>query len=107
MMIKMNIITLFASAGLFVTIGDLVLAQWARTSNWILLVLGLLLNIVGIAFYANTLRLESVGLATAIFLGINIIAVTLGGYFFLNQGITFRESAGLLLLAIAIIIIEI
>jgi multidrug transporter EmrE-like cation transporter len=103
----MNIITLFASAGFFVTAGDLVLAQWARTSNWILLIIGLLLNVVGIGFYANTLRLESVGLATAIFLGINIIAVTLGGYFFLNQNLTFRQSTGLLLLGFAIIIIEV
>lgn len=102
----MNSITLFAGAGFFVTIGDLVLAQWARTTNWTLLVLGLMLNIIGIAFYANTLRLESVGIATAIFLGINIIAVTLGGYFFLNESLTLRESGGLLLLGIAITIIE-
>ncbi|MBT4805109.1 hypothetical protein HON71_02975 [Candidatus Woesearchaeota archaeon] len=102
----MNTITLFAGAGLFVTIGDLILAQWARTSNWILLAVGLLLNVIGISFYANTLRFESVGLATAIFLGINIIAVTMGGYFFLNQNLNLRESMGLLLLAVAIIIIE-
>jgi multidrug transporter EmrE-like cation transporter len=103
----MNLITLFAGAGFFVTIGDLVLAQWARTSNHTLLVLGLLLNITGIAFYANTLRFESVGLATAIFLGINIIAVTIGGYFFLNQSLTARELTGLLLLAFAIVVVEI
>jgi len=103
----MNLITLFAGAGLFVTIGDLMLAQWARTSYWVLLVLGLSLNVIGLIFYANTLRLESVGIATAIFLGINILAVTLGGYFFLNQSISFRGVIGLLLLASAITIIEI
>ncbi len=103
----MNIIILFACAGLFVTIGDLVLAQWARNGNWILLVMGLSFNIVGITFYANILKLESVGLATAIFLGINIVAVTLCGYFFLNQSLTFRELTGLLLLTFAVIIIEI
>ena len=103
----MSTIALFAGAGLFVTIGDLILAQWARTSNWILLVLGLLLNIVGIGFYAQTLKLQSVGLATAIFLGINIIAVTIGGYFFLNQSVTLKEFLGVLVLASAILIIEI
>lgn len=103
----MNLITLFMGAGLFVTSGDIVLAQWARTSNWALFVLGLLLNIVGIMFYANILRLESVGLATAIFLGINIVAVTLGGYFFLNQSLTIRQLEGVLLLIFAIIMLEI
>ena len=103
----MSTIALFAGAGLFVTIGDLILAQWARTSNWILLVLGLLLNIIGIGFYAQTLKLQSVGLATAIFLGINIIAVTIGGYFFLNQSVTLKEFLGVLVLASAILIIEI
>jgi multidrug transporter EmrE-like cation transporter len=103
----MGLLTLFAGAGFFVTIGDLILAQWARTNQWMLLVIGLLLNVIGIAFYANTLRLESVGVATAIFLGINIIAVTLAGYFFLNQNLSFRESAGLMLMAVALVMIEI
>ena len=103
----MNSAMLLVGAGISVTIGDLILAGWARTSNWNLLIIGLLLNVVGIIFYANTLKFESVGLATAIFLGINIIAVTLGGYFFLNQSLNLRESLGILLLGIAIVIIEI
>ena len=102
----MNSIALFAGAGAFVTIGDLILAQWAKTNNWVLFGLGLLLNLVGIGFYANTLRFESVGLATAIFLGINIFAVALGGYFFLNQSMNIKESFGLLLLGLAIFVIE-
>ena len=102
----MSTIALFAGAGLFVTIGDLILAQWVRTSNWILLVLGLLLNIIGIGFYAQTLKLQSVGLATAIFLGINVVAVALGGYFFLKQSITIKESFGLVLMVLAIVVIE-
>jgi multidrug transporter EmrE-like cation transporter len=102
----MNQIILFLGAGLFVTIGDLILAQWARTSNWILLVTGLILNLVGIGFYAQTLKLESVGLATAIFLGINVVAVALGGYFFLRQSITIKEFAGLGLMMLAIMVIE-
>ena len=102
----MTLTTLFLGAGLFVTVGDLVLAQWARTSNWTLLALGLLLNIIGVGFYAQTLKLESVGLATAIFLGINVVAVALGGYFFLKQSITIKESFGLVLMVLAIVVIE-
>jgi len=103
----MNFITLLLGAGLFVTTGDLVLAQWARTSSWLMLVLGLFLNLIGIIFYANMLKLESVGLVTAVFLGINIFAVALGGYFFLNQSLTVREFFGLVLIALAIIVIEV
>jgi len=106
-MTNMNIITLFAGAGFFVTAGDLILAQWARTSNGLLLVLGLLLNVLGILCYAQTLRLESVGIATAIFLGINIIAVALGGYFWLQQNLTRTDFIGLGFLVLAIILLEV
>ena len=103
----MNTWILFGGAGLFVTIGDLVLAHWARTSNWGLLVTGLLLNLMGIACYANTLRFEGVGVATAIFLGINIVAVTLGGMLFFRETWTIRTILGLTLLVGAMVLVEV
>lgn len=103
----MNITMLFFGASLFVTVGDLLLAQWARGDSWNFLFIGLVLNLIGIGFYAQTLRLESVGIATAIFLGINIFAVALSGFLFFGQSYTTRESVGLILLVLAIVLIEI
>ncbi len=103
----MNLITLFAGAGLFVTAGDLILAQWARTSNWSLLAIGLVLNLLGIVCYANTLRFTGVGIATAIFLGVNILAVALGGMLFFRETLSFRTIAGLVFLLTAIVLVEV
>lgn len=103
----MNTLHLFVGAGLFVTIGDLILAQWARTSNWTLLALGLSLNLMGIACYANTLRFTGVGVATATFLGINILAVALGGLLFFRETFTLRTIIGLFLLLLAIGLVEV
>ena len=103
----MNTWILFAGAGIFVTIGDLVLAQWARTSNWPMLIAGLLLNLLGIACYANTLRFSGVGVATAIFLGINILAVAFGGMLFFKETFSLRTVAGMTLLLTAILLVEV
>ncbi|MAF50812.1 MAG: hypothetical protein CMH64_01850 [Nanoarchaeota archaeon] len=102
----MNLITLLIGAGIFVTFGDLVLAQWARENHLPFLFLGLFLNLIGIVFYANTLKLESIGIATAIFLGINILAVSLGSYFVFNETISLKNTLGMGLIVLSILMIE-
>ena len=103
----MNGLFLLTSAGVFVTLGDLALAYWARVGQIPFILLGLLLNLLGILFYSQTLRRESVGIATAIFLGFNILAVTLGGVFLFDENIGLSRMFGLLTLAGSIIFIEV
>jgi multidrug transporter EmrE-like cation transporter len=103
----MNLTTLFTLAGLGVTTGDLLLGHWARTSNWIFLVIGLIFNVIGILFYANTLTLRSVGIATAIFLAINITAVSITGMIFFREDVSILQFVGIGLIVLAIVLIEI
>lgn len=103
----MNIVTLFVFAGLGVTIGDLILCYWAKTGNLPSLILGLLFNIIGIIFYANTLKLETVGIATTIFLASNIVAVTVLGILFYNESVSWMQVGGIVLILFAIVLIEI
>ena len=103
----MNLLILFTLAGLGVTTGDVLLGHWARTSNWIFLVIGLVLNVIGILFYANTLSFRSVGIATAIFLAINIIAVSIAGVIFFREQFSVMQFIGIGLIVVAIMLIEI
>ncbi|MBT3984891.1 hypothetical protein HOD38_03125 [archaeon] len=104
---RLNLALLLLGAGIFVTLGDITLFHWARNNHWIHLALGLALNVVGITFYALTLRIESIGVATAIFLGINILAVSLAGFIFFSESIHLRGAIGMILIAFAIFLIEI
>lgn len=103
----MNTIYILAIAGTFVTAGDLALAGWARAGQHLLMVAGVLLNIIGILFYAQTLGRENVGMATAIFLGFNIFAVTLGGILLFGENISIARIIGLSLLTVSIILVEV
>ena len=96
---------LLIGAGIFVTAGDLVLARWAMNGSG--LWLGLALNLVGIMFYAQTLRLESVGVATALFLGVNIAAVALGGYVVFGDALTRNSMLGIGLMVLSIVLMEV
>ncbi len=103
----MNPITLLIGAGIFVTAGDLFLAGWARVNYIGYLVAGLLLNLTGIVFYAFSLRAEIIGIATAIFLGLNIFAVSLGAYFLFDESIPLRGAIGISLIIISIMLMEV
>jgi multidrug transporter EmrE-like cation transporter len=104
---KLVLATLLFMAGVFVTIGDVILFQWARENNFVHLIFGLLFNVAGITFYAQALKFESLGLATAMFLGLNILAVTLAGCFIFGERIPLKGVLGMGLIAISIFLIEI
>lgn len=93
-------------AGVVVAAGDLALAYWSRAGALPFLVAGLALNLVGIGGYALTLRLENVGVATGVFLGLNILAVTLGGVVLLGENLSAPRAILLAVLAASIVAIE-
>ncbi len=103
----MKLATILLIAGLCVTSGDIVLALWAKQSKSYLFLIGMLLNILGIIVYAQSLRLESVGIATALFLGINILAVTVMGMIVFKEMLNIKQVLGLVGMVLAMVMIEI
>lgn len=103
----MNVLYTLVIAGILVAIGDIVLAQWSRLGGTLFLLLGLAINLVGILLYAQTLNVEHVGIATALFLGLNIGAVTLGGTFLFNEPLSLGRILGLLTLFTGIVLLEV
>lgn len=86
--------------------GDFFLAYWAQRNLPLCLVIGFILNFIGLLFYAFSMRFEQVGIATAIMLGLNIFVVAVGGWIVFNETLSWSTMGGLLLLIIAIILIE-
>ena len=103
----MNPTYLLATAGVLMASGDLALAVWARGGQIYFIALGLLLNLIGIVAYANTLGVQNIGVATAALLGLNILGVALFGYFFFGQSLSAMQAAGMFVLAASIIFIEV
>jgi len=103
----MNVLYTLIIAGILVAIGDVALAQWSRLEEAQFLLLGLVFNLVGILLYAQTLSVEHIGIATALFLGLNIGAVTLSGIFLFNESLSSGKIFSLLTLLLGIILIEV
>ncbi|MFA6460872.1 MAG: EamA family transporter [Candidatus Woesearchaeota archaeon] len=103
----MKLATILLIAGLCVTSGDIVLALWAKQSKAYLFLIGMLLNVAGIIVYAQSLRLESVGIATAMFLGINILAVTIMGMFVFKEMLNLKQALGLAGMVLAMVVLEV
>lgn len=103
----MNTIYILTIAAVFVTGGDLALAQWARTNQFSFIITGLLLNLLGIIIYAQSLHSENIAIATALFLGLNIFAVYLGSIFLFRESISLSRGIALGILLFSMIAIEI
>jgi spermidine export protein MdtJ len=103
----MNAIIQLAIAGIMVALGDLALAQWAKSSQVAFLLIGVFSNILGIITYARVLSLEHIGVATAVFLGLNILIVAFGSFLVFGESISAARAAGLAVIATGIVLVEV
>lgn len=102
----MNLFLLFLFAAIGVMTGDVFLYYWAKNDFFINLIFGLFFNLIGIIFYAHTLKFENLGIATAIFLSMNIVAVMLAGVILFKDQLSLLQILGISMLIVAILIIE-
>jgi multidrug transporter EmrE-like cation transporter len=102
----MKTILLLVIAGVLVSVGDFAFVKWMVGKNANFLLVGILLNIIGILFYAQTLSSEELGISTAAFLGVNIFLTSLGGKFLFKQDLGSGQIIGLIILLFGLILIE-
>lgn len=100
-------IYLLAAAGTLMALGDIALAAWSKEGQMHLIAAGLLLNIIGIIAYACTLGVGSVGAATAVMLGLNILMVAIFGYLFFGQALGAARALAMIMLVASIFFIEV
>lgn len=102
----MNAVYTLALAGVLVAIGDISLAHWIRAGSGLLFAIGILMNLTGIVVYSQTLASAQIGLATATFLGLNILVVTLGGALVYREIPNLSSVSGMALLLVGIGLIQ-
>lgn len=103
----MNIaIILLLIGGIVFTLGDLIMKKWALTNSHLFYLIGMGLYIVGLAFLAQSYKYKHIGIASAIIVLINIIALSLVSYFYFKETLSLAHIFGLVLGMISILIIE-
>lgn len=87
-------------------IADIFFKLWNDKGNTYLIVLGVILYLIGTAFWVLSLRYDTFTKSGAIFLLINIIFLSLAGVFFFKDGLSLINKIGIFLGMISIIMVE-
>ncbi len=85
------------TAGILLTIGDIVLKQWVKYSYTSLYIGGILLYLISMNLLAHSYKYEDIAVASMLMVIFNIITLTLVGYFYFNENITIYEITGIFL----------
>lgn len=85
------------TAGMLLTIGDIVLKQWVKHSYNSLYIGGILLYLISMNLLAHSYKYEDIAVASMLMVVFNIITLTLVGYFLFDENITVYEVTGIAL----------
>lgn len=85
------------TAGMLLTIGDIVLKQWVKHSYNSLYIGGILLYLISMNLLAHSYKYEDIAVASMLMVVFNIITLALVGYFFFDENITVYEVTGIVL----------
>ncbi len=85
------------TAGILLTIGDIVLKQWVKHSYSSLYIGGILLYLISMNLLAHSYKYEDIAVASMLMVIFNILTLTLIGYFFFHENITLYEITGIIL----------
>jgi multidrug transporter EmrE-like cation transporter len=102
----MNLALIFLG-GLIVTVGDLVLKQWVRSSSLLYYLAGIALYTMGGSLLALSFREKDIAVASVIFIVFNVITLTIAGMILYEEHLTYSKVIGICLALASIIILEI
>ncbi len=97
---------LISIAVFFEVVADIAFKQWTKQAHLSLFTIGMLLYIVGTAFWAYSLRHELLSRAITVFTVTNLIAVVLVGVLIFNERLTIYNKIGIGLGIMSIIFVE-
>jgi multidrug transporter EmrE-like cation transporter len=89
------------------TIGDIIMKQWVINKNPWLFCLGIFIYLIGLGFLAYSYNYKNIAVASAIFVILNIIALSLVSWFYFREALTPVQIIGIIVGIIAIFILEI
>jgi len=92
--------------GVFLTIGDVVFKYWTGHEKPLLYVVGLLLYVAGLIPLIESYKYQNIELASALLVLFNIIILTIVGWMYFGERISWLEIAGLLAAGVAVLCLE-
>jgi len=107
-----SILTLLFIAGTFLTLGDLSMKQWIKTSGGnflthpLIYTIGMIFYVIGLTLYAFSLKQENIAVATIIVIFFNILTVLFIGRYFFGETFTLFHYVGMFFGLLAIIAFE-
>ncbi|MBP6889077.1 MAG: EamA family transporter [Candidatus Moranbacteria bacterium] len=91
------VLFLTITAGIILTIGDIVLKQWVRNSSSLFYAGGIFLYLISMNLLAYSYKYENIAVASLLMVIFNILTLTFVGYFFFHENITPYEIIGIVL----------
>lgn len=93
-------------AVLLEVVADVLFKKWATENRSILLLAGLLIYFIGTIFWAFSLQHEYLSKAISIFVILNLVLVTLAGFFLFGENVSNPAKVGIVLGIVSVALIE-
>jgi multidrug transporter EmrE-like cation transporter len=103
---KLLAIILIMTAVTLEVIGDIYIKKWSLERQTVLLIIGVLVYIIGSAFWIMCLKYEDLSRAGTIFLVINLIALVLAGSIIFNEELSVTNKIGIVLGIASVFLLE-
>jgi multidrug transporter EmrE-like cation transporter len=92
--------------GVLLTIGDIIFKYWTGHERPWLYAIGLAFYLAGLIPLIESYKYQNIEVASAVLVLFNIITLTIVGYLYFNEKISWLEVVGLLAAAFAIVCLE-
>ena len=99
-------LVLVITAGLILTVGDIVLKEWVVKSYNTFYIAGLLLYFISMNLLAQSYKYEDIAVASMVMVVFNVVTLTLVGYFIFHENITAYELTGIFLGIVSVGLLE-
>jgi multidrug transporter EmrE-like cation transporter len=98
----MNSFLLLALGGAILTVGDLVMKKWVIDGRLGTYAIGILVYLVALNLLAQSYRSKSVAVASSLFIILNIVSLSIAGYFIYGEKLTPMQLVGVALAIAAV-----
>jgi small multidrug resistance pump len=87
-------------------IGDLAFKWWAETDRWLGLVIGLTVYSLALVIFAWLLRRAELAVIFSLWVGVAAVLLALAGWWFFDEALSLRRLAGLALVVVGMVLLQ-
>nr|MDD3720660.1 EamA family transporter [Candidatus Gracilibacteria bacterium] len=103
---KYKLLLLLILGGGFLTLGDIFLKKWALDNTIFMYAFSMILYLVGINFFALTLKESNLAIASTILVTANTVILVIVSYFYFKEKFTLLQAIGIILSVFGVILLE-